>query len=183
MGNQNPHNARPALPLGDQGSIGYKYGLQSSETWAPGEVDSRQICDQRLAEHMWRVSVFCSRYIKIHLVFGSSRAQEIRDLRGPLVFYTAGQIAVYAEPYLVELNQGGYAFVTATAVNSAQQSQARRVWGTIGPFPDSAARFFALAASHVSIDGTSVALAIGQSLPLVAGAALIDGLGYLEFES
>jgi hypothetical protein len=183
MGNQNPRNSPPALPLGDQGSIGYKYGLQSSEVWLPGESDNRPICDQLLAAHMWRVSVFCSRYIAINIVFGSSRAQEFRDLRGPLVFYAPGQVTVYAQPYLVELNQGGYAHVTATAVNSAQASQARRVWGTPGPLPDYAARFYALAASHVSIDGTSVALAIGQTLPLVAGAALIDGLGYLEFES
>ncbi len=181
MGNQNPRNVPPALPLGDQGSIGYKHGLQSSEVWLPGAVDSRQICDQLLALHMWRVSVICSANMRIDISYGSSRTVRITGLRGPIVFYAPGQCAVYAAPLAAEL--GGYAYVTATPVNSAQRCEARLPWSTVGAFPDNAARFFALAASHITIDGTSVALAIGQSVPLVAGAAFVDGFGYLEFES
>src|SRR4051812_14382058 len=96
--NQNPRNVPPALPLSNQGSVGYVHGLQSSEIWLPGASDNRQICDQRLSEHIWRVSVFTSQHMALNINYGSSRSHDIKGLRGPLVFYAPGQVSVYAVP-------------------------------------------------------------------------------------
>lgn len=184
MGNQNPHNAPPALPLGDQGSIGYKHGLQSAEHWDAGASDNRQICDQRLAAHMWRLSVFAAQHIVVNVEFGTSRARQFKALRGPLVMYVPGQLAVYAQP--TPLDDGtfppGYAMCTCTPVNSGQQSSARVLRTAFGALPDDAARFVPLAASVLTIDGNNVTLAVGQTIPLIAGATLTSGIGYLEFD-
>lgn len=184
MGNQNPHNAPPALPLGDQGSIGIKHGLQSSEEWLAGQSDNRQICDQRLAVHMWRLSVFASQHVAINIEFGTSRARQFRALRAPLVMYVPGQLTVYAQPMALDDGSfvAGYASCTCTPVNSGQQSSARLLRVTAGALPNDAARFVPLAASVLTIDGNNVTLAVGQTIPLIAGATLTSGIGYLEFD-
>ena len=185
MGNQNPHNAPPALPLGNQGTIGYKYGLQSAEHWNAGESDNRQICDARLAVHMWRLSVFTSQHVSINVEFGSSRARQFRALRGPLVMYVPGQVVVYAQP--TPLDDGsfvaGFAMCTLTAVNSGQQSSARLLRTAAGALPDDAARYVPLVASVLTIDGNVVNLNPTQTIALIAGATLTSGLGYLEFDT
>ena len=186
MGNQNPHNAPPALPVDWQhtGGPGPKYGLQSSEVWASGETDGRDICDQTRAVHMWRVSVFGTR-VEVDVAFGTSLQRQFRRLRVPLVLYVPGNVTITARPTPTGTGTyiGSQVQCTCTAVSSAKQSDARLVFAG-GPIPDDAARFVAFTPSVITIDGTfTVALLPTQSVALVSGAALTSGTGYLEFES
>ena len=99
QGNQNPRNVPPAMPVEwQQGSIGFKHGLQSSEVWVAGEQDSRQIRDQRLAKNLWRVSVIGSEFIRLNVVYGTSRAVELKNIQTPFAFFAPGQLAIYAFP-------------------------------------------------------------------------------------
>ena len=187
QGNQNPRNVPPAMPVEwQQGSIGFKHGLQSSEVWVAGEQDSRQICDQRLAKNLWRVSVIGSEFIRLNVVYGTSRAVELKNIQTPFAFFAPGQLAIYAFPVRdADVGfVGGFAYCTCTPVSSAGLSNARTTVGAGAVFPPNAARFVALDASTVQLGGggLSIVLALGQSLALVPGSSLTAGDGYLEFD-
>ncbi len=187
-GNQDPRSAPPALPVPWQsvGNVGVKHGLQSSELWAPGEHDSRQICDMTLAAGMWRVSVFGSQYLTLNVVFGTSKAKEIKGLRAPLRMCVAGQLAIYAAPAPSDTGAfvGAHAMVTCTPVTGARDSDARMLVTAPANLSPDAARFRALTSSSVRIDNLiDVPIAVGNVLPLIAGSVLTLGTGYLEFES
>lgn len=186
LGNQNPRNVPPALPLGNQGSVGYVHGLQSSETWAAGLTDERQICDQLLAEKMWRVSVF-GHAVSISVLFGTSRQHQINDLRVPFRMCVPGQLVIYAKPIPTGAGPaytGSSVMVTCTPVNSAHESDARYlIQGNNLPLPDDAARFRATSPSVVSLGGSiSVNLLATQWMPLIERSVLVSGDGYVEFE-
>lgn len=192
MGNQNPHNAPPALPPRPwqaADASGVKHGLQASESWAAGESDGRDICDQRLAPGMWRVSIFGSKNMEFDVQYGTSKSHQFRRLRAPVQLYVPGQLTVTAHP-VAEGNGSylaAYALVTCTPVSSAQPSNARLLTNTAGALPDSAARFKAVAASVVQLNtqtiSVNVNLASGDVLPLVAGAVLVSGAGFVEYET
>jgi len=185
VGNLDPRTSPPALPPPHQGSVGYVHGLQSSERWTNGESDSRQICDQLLPVHLWRVSVIASQWMRLDLVYGTSRGVRLTGLFAPLVFYVPGQVALYAAPIA---NGGvftdGFAYCTATPVNSAGAPQIRKLISGAQAIPDHAVRFYALDNCTVQLGsgGPAVALTLGQSVPLIAGSSLTAGDGYLEFE-
>lgn len=186
VGTQNPRNMPPAEPLEHQGSVGKVHGLQSSERWLAGEYDSRQIVDQRLAANLWRVSVICSEWMRLNLIYGTSRGVEIKNVEGPLVFYAPGQLAIYATP-IAKPSVGfvaGYAYATCTPASSAGASNCRKLVSGAQALDDNAARFYALDAATVQLGsaGPAVALTLGQSVPLIAGSSLTAGDGYLEFE-
>lgn len=186
VGNLNPRNVPPALPPPHQGSVGYVHGLQSSERWTGSAHDSRQICDQLLSEHIWRVSVIASQWVRLDVVYGTARTIKLTGLFGPLILYVPGQCAIYAEP----ADSGGgvfpdaFAYCSATPVNSAGTPQIRKHVTGAQAFVDHAVRFFALANSTVQLGsgGPAVALTLGQSVALIAGSSLTSGDGYLEFE-
>lgn len=181
-----PRSPAPALPLENMGSIGKAYGIQSSEQWQAGESDNRQIIDARLPVKMWRVSLFGSEWMRFNILYGSSRGIDIKGLQGPVVFYSPGQIAVYAEP--AQAGQlgflAGYAYGTLTAVNNAGVTIARKQIGGAQAIPDNAARFVALdnASILLGTSGTLINLTQGQTLSLTAGSRLTGGDGFLEFE-
>lgn len=190
--NNNPHTAPPALPprpwsVAD--NAGVKHGLQASETWGVGEHDGRDICDQRLAHGMWRLSVFGSEHILLDVQFGTSKSRQFRNLRAPLVLYVPGQLTVSARPSPTDSGfyPGSEVMCTCTPVSSGHGCDARFLRTTPGALPIDAARFRALAASVVRITdvGTivDVPLAVGAVLPLIAGSSLISGAGYVEFET
>lgn len=185
MGNLNPRTSPPALPPESMGSVGYVHGLQSSEKWTGGASDSRQICDQKLSNHIWRVSVFASTWVRLDIVYGTARTINIKALNPPLVLYVPGQCVVYAQPVLNNVGAivDGFAYCTATPVNSAGAPQIRKLVSGAQVFDDHVVKFFAFDASVVQFPGgVTVTLAAGQSTPLVAGSSLVSGDGFVEYE-
>lgn len=183
MGNQNPHNAPPALPPQywyDARTPGIKHGIQSSEVWNAGDTDGRDICDQVLAQSLWRVSVFGSPNMRVTIQYGTSRAKEFVDLLCPVVLSVPGQLRVRVKPID---GAGGSAMVTCTPATSGGDANARRIVTVAGALPDDAARFRALVASVVTFPGpVACNLTATQWVPLVAGSVLTSGAGLLEFE-
>lgn len=179
---QNPRNAPPGTPFPWEGTAtpGIKHGLQASEVWLPGQSDGRDICDQVLAQSLWRVSVFGTSNMRLTVQFGTSRAREFSGLLCPLVLCVPGQLRVRAIP---ANGDGGSVMCTCTPATSGGQADARSIASVAGALPDDAARFRALVASVVTLPGAiACTLAASQWIPLVAGSVLTSGAGFLEFE-
>jgi hypothetical protein len=136
------------------------------------------------AHSLWRLTVLGTN-VRVLISYGTSGNKVLVDLLTPVRVTLPGSVDVYAQP----LNFGGeqtaaHVEVTLTPVSSGCcDSQCRKV--VAGPnldLDDDACRYVALSASVVAIELTNVNVAVLQSISLVAGATLVSGTGYLEFE-
>lgn len=164
---------------GDQGQLAPPYGMQAQHTWGPGEGDSRPLLDESPNGELWQLAVFGD--VLLTIAWGtSSRRQIVVD--APAVATLPGNVSIFGLPR--DPVVGAQASVTLTRATAARPAELRRLLSTAAPLalPVEAVRFVALAASTVTIRGTAVALAIGQSIPLVSSSVLTVGTGYVEYD-
>lgn len=175
-----PANPQPARP--PVGNMGPQYGIQASKTWAPNDGKRKQLCDAVRPDALWRLSVFGAVYVSI--LYGSSKAREIALLQAPVVITIPGQFEAYAEP--IDVAAGAMALVALTQATAGALSQARKFVSRVGAdvtLDVGAVRFFALAASTLTISGLVVNVPALQAVPIVVGSVLTNGSGFQEFEA
>lgn len=162
-----------------RGNMGEVYGEQSSREIAIGDTNEHQCVDLVRAEFLWRVSVFGP--VLARLVYGTLQTREIRDLRTPLVMGVPGQCAIYVRALNPEA--GARYSVTATKATGGARSVARRpLSGPNADFHPDAAFYTAITASSVTTGGLTATVPANITIPVVAGAVLVSGTGFEEFE-
>jgi hypothetical protein len=186
------------------GNTGIIYGTQSRVIWNPGEADPRGVCDALKAPFLWRFSAFGR--VLISISYGTQGTREVIQLRTPLVITIPGQFSATATPLDAK---GAVCAVTLTAATAGARSVARRFVSATSPtvaplaavqalpnnggpghgggkpiaLDDDASFFFPLTCSTLTIAGVAVQASAFQIVPLVAGAMLMSGSGFQEFEA
>lgn len=181
-----PGSAPPSSWAPGNNDLGPTAGVQSSQEWTSTQSDSRPILSMMRAPHLWRVTVYGSN-VKLTICYGTSKNKRLVDILTPCRVVLPGSVDIYAAPIIGDLGSAGSAHVTCTPVTSGSSDSECRKFAVVGAIEDDAVRFVALEASHVRVGNLNepnitVAVAALQSVSLVAGSALIDGGGFLEFE-
>lgn len=169
------------------------YGEQRTAKWAPPaagyalDAKEKEIVD--MAEptpYLWRVSAFGAG-VYLRIVYGTRATLATLDfVRTPFVGNFPGRVTIYARPIDPTLESGAVTCTPTVTQASAGRSELRALidasGGNVAFHPD-AVRFVALLASTATIAGvTPVAIAALSTVPLVAGATLLTGVGFQEFE-
>lgn len=154
-----------------------RLGLQASEVWSPGQTDQRAIVDAALnGAGAWRVTVVGD--VVLQLAWGSNGNRREVEVDAPLVGVFAGQVTITARPR--EAESGAWATATLAPSWGNDRHDVRLFVAGALAVPPVWSWYQALAASVVSVRGTSVNLAPGERLPLVSGSQVVSGAGYLE---
>jgi len=151
-------------------------GLQQSGEWSAGQNQPIQLLDATRAAMLWRVSVVGD--VAIRLLYGTRATIEL-NAWAPFVAGIPGQVALWATP--LDDTTPTRALATLTPSAAPGVTYARTTLVSPGPFPAAAGRFTALSASTLTIAGiVGVAVAIGASIPVVAGSLLTAGSGIVD---
>lgn len=160
-----------------QHGFGQQHGQQNSITWGVGDTTEQTLVTVEPAAMLWRVSVFGD--VLLLVQWGTSGTVSVNQVQAPLVAAFPGRVTVTAVPR--DAAAGATAYATLTPASSPGIHPVfRRVQSVAGPFPAMAHRVVALTAANVTVAGVAVALAVGESIPLVDNSALVAGTVLVE---
>ncbi len=153
------------------------YGIHQWETWVPGEAEQRPLVNMMPSDWLWfcEVSGF---NLRLEVSWGTI-TRTVRECALPLAASLAGQVNIYGTP----LDDSGALAQVAVTKTSATASVMRSPLITAaGPLPANASSFTALGAgTTVTVAGVPVAVAPGQTIPLIGAAVLGAGSGFVGF--
>lgn len=156
-------------------------GIQSRETWLPGETDERPVIDAQLNESgAWRVSVVGD--LVLSASWGSKTSKALTNMDAPCMAVFPGQVTITARP---RTSGGATCLTTLAPAWTGYLTDFRRLTVHPGggpvPLEEIWSHYQALTASVVDVRGTNVNVPALSRLPLISGSSLVSGAGYLEY--
>ncbi len=152
------------------------YGIQSARTWTVEDIEEKAVIDALRPEYLWRASAFGENLL-LTLTYGSMASLKLPNIRLPFEGFIPGQVGLMARKLVS--TEPASCRVTFTAATGGVATV--RMLVSVGPLLSNAKTYTALTASTLTVAGIAgVAVAPGQSLPLVAPSAVTAGTGILE---
>lgn len=182
---------RPPAAWGFQAVVRFQPGAvgqpeRDKETQAIDAQDDRSVRMWRVAARNQAVPTASGPRFIGRLIYGTSASIELDNLIGPIVAYVPGNVQLYVRPEDEPLTTAFNVSVSLKPVGGYSIPFVRTfhdfaVAGAV-PLPQSGARFVALNNASVTVEGISVALTAGDTLPITNGSVLTAGAGLVEHE-
>lgn len=152
------------------------YGTQSRRTWDAADTGEKNLIDAMRPEFMWRASVQ-GENLELVLTYGTKATIKLDNIRLPFVAFIPGQIGLTAR----KLDGASPASASVTLTAATGGVGVIRTFQAVAAVPGSGRLYTALTASTLTIAGVAgIAVAVGDSIPIVEPSAVTAGSGIVE---